>query len=106
MKRVISISEVVDSHEVTKGTRDVIAMGDAVYDEGRSELVMELKGRVIVTNARGNETTLQVEWLPKPETIRERVSPDETQGLARELFHRWIVKVRAAIPSLAGATVT
>ncbi len=102
MKRVLSISEIVDSHEVLKGTRDVIANGEATYDEGRSELVMELTARVIVTDARGHETTLPVDWLPKPETIREHVSREETQPLARELFHRWIGKVRAGVPTPNG----
>ena len=45
MKRVISISEIVDSHEVTKGTRDVIATGEARFNGNPStpwEAVPEL----------------------------------------------------------------
>lgn len=103
MKRVMSISEIVDSHEVIKGTRDVLAAGEATFDEGKSEMVMTLTSRVMVTDVRGHETVVPVDWLPKPETIREHVSREETQELARELFHRWIVKVRAAVPSPVAA---
>lgn len=98
MKRIMSISEIVDSHEVMKGTREVIATADANYDEARQELVMDMDSRAIVTDVRGHESKLPEDWLPNPETIRERVPSEEAQPLARELFHRWTTKVRATIP--------
>lgn len=106
MKRIISISEVVDCHEVTKGTREVIAAGEARFDEDRSQLLMDLTSRALITDAHGHETALPEDWLPKPETIREGVSPEEAQPLARELFHRWAAKVRAAIPPVLPGLTT
>ena len=101
MKRIISISEVVDCREVVRGTREVIASGEAGYDESRAQLVMDLTCRALVTDIRGHETPVTEDWLPKAQSLREGVSLDEAQPLARELFHRWAATVRASVPAPA-----
>lgn len=99
MKRILFISEIVDSREVKKGTRDVVASGEATFDENRSELHMDLGSHVIITDVRGHETRVAEDWLPAGQSVREGVSMDEAPSLARELFHRWAGKVRGTIPA-------
>ena len=100
MKRIISISRIVESREVAKGTREVIASGEAAFDEGKSELVLDLDSKVILTDARGHETRLTEEWLPRRETVREHMDLGEGPAAAKEIFDRWAGKVREAIPGL------
>jgi len=40
------------------------------------------------------------DWLPKPETLREGVGPDEASDMARDIFRRWTKKVREAATAL------
>ncbi len=100
MKRIISISRIVDSHEVTRGTREVIASAEAAFDEGKSELVIDLDSKVQVTDARGHEALVPEDWLPRRETIREHLSLSDAPDASKEIFERWAHKVRESIPSL------
>ena len=100
MKRIISISRIVESRKLAKGTREVIASGEAEFDEGKSELVLDLDSKVILTDARGHETRLAEEWLPHRETVHEHMDLGEAPDAAKEIFERWSGKVREAIPGL------
>ena len=50
------MSRIVDSHEVTKGTREAIASAEAEFDERKSELVIDLDSKVQVTDAHARRT--------------------------------------------------
>ena len=52
------------------------------------------------TDLLTKEKHFPADWLPKPETVRESVGPDETAEMAREIFQRWARKVREAAPTL------
>ena len=101
MKRIISMSRIVESREVTKGTREVIASAEAEFDEGKSELVIDLDSKVQVTDAHGHDTLVTQDWLPARETVREHLSLSDAPDASKEIFERWAHKVRESIPSLA-----
>ena len=94
------MSRIVESREVTKGTREVIATAEAAFDESQSVVVVELDSHVLVTDARGHETRVPEDWLPARESVREHVPLPEAPDAAKEIFERWGAKVRASIPSL------
>lgn len=101
MKNVISISEVVGSREESGSTTEIVATADAVFDEGKSELVTRVGSFLRPVDLCHKEHHFTADWLPRSETIREGVSLDEAVPLAKEIFHRWVLKVRQAAPSLA-----
>ena len=101
MKRVLDTSEVVGVVETPEGAREVCAAADASYDEETARLVVTLKAFLRSTDLLSKEKRFSASWLPKLETVRESVGPDETVEFARDIFHRWVRKVREAIPVLA-----
>lgn len=100
MKRVISISRIIDSHEVARGTREVIASAETVFDEAKSELVVDLDSKAMITDAHGHETLVTEDWLPPRQTIREHMPFADAPDAAREIFECWAGKVRDGIPGL------
>ena len=101
MKRVIDTSEVLGTVETPEGAREVCASADASYEEETARLVVKLDAFLRNTDLLGKEKRSSADWLPKPETVRESVGPDETVEMARDIFHRWVRKVREAAPALA-----
>ena len=100
MKQVIDTSEVLGTLETPEGTREVCVSADAQFDEGAGRLVVKLEAFLRNTDLVSRERHFNAGWLPKPETVRESVGPDDTVELAREIFHRWVRKVRDAAPTL------
>ena len=76
------------------------ASADATYDDGAGSLVVRLESFLRTTNLRASEKRVPASWLPKAETVTESVDPGETREAARNIFHRWVRKVRQAAPSL------
>jgi hypothetical protein len=100
MKRVIDTSEVLGTVELPQGACEVCAAADACYDEDAARLVVNLDSFLRTTDLRAKERRLSAPWLPGKETVAESVGPDETVEMARDIFHRWVRKVRQAVPSL------
>jgi len=97
MKRVIDTSEVLGTVETPQGTCEVCAAADAQYDEDAARLVVKLDAYLRTTDLRTKEQQFAAGWLPKPETVREGVGPDETVEMARDIFHHWVRRVREAV---------
>jgi hypothetical protein len=100
MKRVIDTSEVLGTLETPDGTCELCASADASYDDGAGRLIVRLESFLRTTTLRAKEKRVAANWLPKPETVTESTGPDDTVELARDIFHRWVKKVREAAPSL------
>lgn len=98
LKRVINTSEVLGMVETPGGTCEVCASADAGYDDAAGRLVVKLEAFLRTTNLRAKEKRLNADWLPKTETVTESVAPEEAGEVARDVFHRWTRKVRAAAP--------
>jgi hypothetical protein len=104
MKRVLDTSEVLGKVDTPDGTCEVCASADANYDDTAGRLVVRLESFLRTTDLRSREKHVPAHWLPKPETITESVASDETTEAARNIFHRWVRKVRQAAPSLHSPT--
>lgn len=100
MKRVIDTSEVLGTVETAEGPCEVYVSADAGFDEARGRLVVKLEAFLRPTDLLAKERHFRADWLPKNETVMESVGPEETVELARDIFHRWVRKVREAAPPL------
>ena len=100
MKRVIDTTEVLGTVDLPKGEYEVCASADAQYNEETGRLVVELNSFLRSTNLRVKEERLSADWLPAAQTVNESVGLEEALELARDIFHRWVRKVRQVIPSL------
>ncbi len=102
MKRVIDTSEVVGTVELPAGVCEICASAEANYDQDAARMVVDLDAFLRTTDLRKKERRFPADWLPGKETISESVGPEETLEMARDIFHRWVGKVRGAAPSLSG----
>jgi len=104
MKRVLDTTEVLGWVETPHGNCEVCASAEANYDESAGRLVVELRSFFRTTNLRVKERQFSADWAPQRETVTESVGPNETVEVARDIFHRWVRKVRQAAPPLHGHT--
>jgi hypothetical protein len=100
MKHVIDISEVVGNVDMPEGECEVCASAVAQYDEEAGRLVTNLDSFLRTTDLRKKERRLTAEWLPRPQTVTEGVGPEETIDVAKEVFQRWVAKVRDTTPEM------
>ena len=98
--QVISISEIVQVIEHLN--REVCATAEANYDEGSGCLVIELDSFVRPIDLLHAEQRLRPAWLPTSETIRERMDISEAGSAAKEIFRRWVSRVRSSRPQVKG----
>lgn len=104
MKRVIDTTEVLGTVEMPEGKFEVCAAGEANFDENGNRLVVRLSSALRSTDVRGKEKQFTASWLPVGETVTESVGVEESHDLSREIFHRWVRKVREATPALHCST--
>jgi len=101
MTRVIDTSEVLGTVDTpAHGTCEVCVSAVATYDDAAERMEVKLESFLRTTNLLAKEKHITAAWLPKGETVTESVGPDETVEAAREMFHRWVRKVREAAPAL------
>ena len=99
MKRLISSSEIIGLFTREDHEFEVCAAGEANFDEGKSELIIELDNFIRPVDLRAKEAHLPADWLPRKRALKESVSQDEAVDLAKDIFQRWVGKVRQSIPS-------
>lgn len=100
MKRVIDTSEVLGTVDTSEGPCELCAAADAGFDEAAGRLVVKLEAFLRPTDLLAKERHFRADWLPKNETVTESVGPEETVELARDIFSRWVRRVREAAPAL------
>ena len=100
MKRVIDTSEALGTVELPEGLCELCASAEAGFDEVASRLVVKLEAFLRPTNLLVKERHFRADWLPQNEMISESVAREECHEVAREIFHRWVLKVRGAAPKL------
>lgn len=100
MKRVIDTIEALGAVETPGGPCEVYVSADAAFDEALGRLVVKLEAFLQPADLLAKERHLRAEWLPKNETVVETVGSEETVDLARDIFRRWVRKVREAAPAL------
>ena len=100
MKRVIDTSEALGTVEVPEGLCELCASAEAGFDEVASRLVVKLEAFLRPTDLLVKERHFRAGWLPEDTTVTESVAREECHDLAREIFHRWVRKVRDSAPQL------
>jgi len=100
MKRIIDTSEVLGTVEMSEGACELCASADASFDEGAGRLVVKLEAFLRPTDLLVKERHFRADWLPRNETVTESVAREECHEVAREIFHRWVRKVRETAPKL------
>ena len=100
MKWIIDTSEVLGTVERPEGSGELCASGDASFDEAEGRLVVKLEAFLRLTDLLAKERHFRADWLPKNETVTETVGREECHEMAREIFHRWVRKVRETAPQL------
>jgi hypothetical protein len=99
MKRIISSSEIIRLFTREDHEFEVCATGAANFDERKSQLIVELDSFIRPAEVRAKETHLPADWLPRKQTLREFVAHDAAVDLAKDIFHRWVGKLRQSVPS-------
>lgn len=100
MKRVIDTSEALGTVEMPEGLCELCAAAEAGFDEGPGRLVVRLEAFLRPKDLLVKERHFRADWLPANETVTEAVAREECHEVAREIFHRWVRKVRASAPEL------
>lgn len=97
MKRVLSISEVVETLALPSGAVEVLATGEADYDEGTSQLAMRLDSTFRPVEAKPNGHGLSATLLPRPDTVRVTLDRAEASAAARDIFRDWVKRVHQSV---------
>lgn len=100
MKHIVNTSEVLGTVETPEGSAELCACADANYDEAAGRLVVKLDTFLRPTDLLVKERHLHANWLPSGEMVTESTGREECHEVAREIFHRWVRKVREAAPAL------
>ena len=99
MKRIISTSEIIGSFTRDYHEFEVCASAEADFNEAKSQLLLDLDSFVRPIDIRSKEKHLRADWLPKKESLKESVSQEDAVSMAKDIFHRWVGKVRQSVPS-------
>ena len=100
MKRILDTSEALGTVEAPEGLCELCASAEASFDEQAGRLLVKLEAFLRPTDLLVKERHFRADWLPKNETVTEPLAREECPAVAREIFHRWVRKVRAAAPEL------
>jgi hypothetical protein len=100
MKSVIDTSEVLGTVEVPEGASELCASGVASFDDAAGRLAVRLESYLRPVGLLTKERHFRTDWLPENEMVSESVAREDCHDLAREIFHRWVRKVREAAPQL------
>ena len=63
-------------------------------------MVVNLEGHLRPAGLFEKERHCRADWLPANESVTESVSREECHDVAREIFRRWVRKVKEAAPHL------
>jgi hypothetical protein len=77
MRKVLSTSEIVQDLDREVEPKELCAAAEADYDDRTSTLVIKLDAFVRQVHHAGPDVVSRPDWLPKPETLREGVGPDD-----------------------------
>jgi hypothetical protein len=100
MKKVMSISEVVASAATWQGAWELRATAEALYDEAKSVLVVQLESCARPSDAKCTGGIV-ADWLPGPRIKRESVPWTRALPAAETIFQHWVEKVRLAVTAPA-----
>jgi hypothetical protein len=102
MKEVIDTSEVLGTVDLknANGLCEVCVSAGASYDEASGRLKVNLESFLRPAALLAKERHFRANWLPSNEVVTEAVSREECHEVARDIFRRWVRKVRESVPSV------
>ena len=98
MKKVISISEVIESIPWESKTAELCATAEASYDKERGKVMVELDAYVMPVDIAKEEQRIRPAWLLPKETFVTGADLEEAAEVTRDVFHNWVKRLRAAAP--------
>lgn len=98
-RRITDTICIVETREFDHSTYEVCATQSAEFDDASSLLAVKLGSFVRQVQHEGADTIIAPLWLPQPESVQHRVQAEEAVEDAREIFQRWVRKLRSAVPS-------
>ncbi len=99
MHRPLFISEVLDRFVEDGQERELCATSEARYDATQEKVAVDLDAFVRPVELCGKEWHVRPEWLLRPHTVTEGVPEEEAAELSREIFQRWVVRLRPVLNS-------
>jgi hypothetical protein len=97
----ITLSESFGHFDHPSGPCEALTTCEAQYDEAAHRLELRLDAALRTTDLRHKEQLFRPDWMPQSTTLQESVDLEEASDVARDVFHRWIRRVRESAP---GAT--
>lgn len=102
MARPFYASDIIETSRSDSGDIEVVATIDAQHDAASGQLHAKLDAFLRHVCMTGPDATTRPEWLPRPQEVAEGVDAREATDLARDLFRRWVAKVRDAVSRKRG----
>jgi hypothetical protein len=96
MKRVIDSTEVLGTVETATGVCSLCAAADAKFDDSAGKMVVAL--HAFLRPVEVSQKVPSVDWLPADETVSMSVDMTDAWDAAKEIFHRWVHRVRDSAP--------
>ncbi len=97
MRRVLSICEVVETLATPSGAVEVLATGDAGYDEDRAQMEMRLDSRFRPVAAKSDGRVPIPVGLPRGDTVKVVLDWPEALPAARGIFGDWVKRVHQSV---------
>ena len=99
MRRVLSTSEVVETLAIPSGAVEVLATGDAGYDEDRALMEMRLDSQFRPVAAKSDGRWPLPARLPQRDTVTTKLDWAEALPAARDIFRDWVKRVHQSVSS-------
>jgi len=91
--------EMVGQIERERQTYNIYVTATGTYDDVNLKLVVNLDRYLLQEGLTASNTHIDKEWLPKKNRVEYTVSRNEIGSVMDEVFHFWVKKVAASIPS-------
>lgn len=97
MRRILSISEVVDKLATPDGTVEVLAIGEAGYDEEKARMEMQLDSRFRPVETKSGGRRPLPASLPQRDMVKMDLDWREALPAARDIFRDWAKRVHQSV---------
>lgn len=101
MRKLGSLHRVLQSDSGSHNGWELCATADVHYDTASSTVMVELDSLVQRGDLPDGVDGFRQPWLPAREVVTRRVPLRDARVVAREVFRRWMRKVRCTVPSPA-----
>lgn len=94
---MIDSTEVLGTVETATGVCSLCAAADAKFDDSEEKLIVVL--RAFLRPVEVSQKVPSVDWLPADETVSMSVGMTDAWDASKEIFHKWVHRVRDSAPA-------